>query len=206
MNGKEAFFLGISLGIGIIVGEKLGDYILNRERQDEEDYEQLVLDYGSPGEVVYDDLPETNITSVKTNMRHSKESEEGVNIFLNKLKNWDWDKELSERDPSKPYIIHEDEYAANELGFTQVTMMYYEGDNILVGPDEIPIYKHETVTGPLLFGHGSSVDSIVFVRNESLSMDMEILKDEDSYMKDSFYEDYEDDPPEDKIKKFKEEE
>jgi hypothetical protein len=94
---------------------------------------------------------------------------------------WDFEAELAKRSPDKPYIIHETEYFAHETDYSQSTLTYYAGDDILVDEREVPIYNYKSVTGELLFGHGSEDQNVVYVRNDRLSGEYEILRDSGSY-------------------------
>ena len=94
---------------------------------------------------------------------------------------WDWDAELAKRNPERPYILHYEEFMQNEPGFTQTTITYFAGDNILCDEEDVPIYKIEETVGVLVFGHGSNDRNVVYVRNEKLRMDWEILFSASSY-------------------------
>lgn len=102
-------------------------------------------------------------------------------IFDNKNDDWDYDKEVKKRSPDTPYIIHKDEFYSEESGLTQVTLTYYAGDNIMCDEDDSPIYNHEQVTGPLLFGHGSGDPNVVHIRNEKRKAEYEVLYDPGLY-------------------------
>ena len=91
---------------------------------------------------------------------------------------WDYEEELKNRGPDHPYIIHRNEYFSDEMGFdNHSSLMYYKGDDILVDDLDTPIYNPEKVTGPLIFGHGSQDPHVVYVRNEKLKAEYEILLD-----------------------------
>lgn len=89
---------------------------------------------------------------------------------------WDWDEELGKRLSTVPYILHQEEYFANELNFTQSALTYYAGDNILVDEDNVPIYNHGNTVGDLTFGHGSGQEDVVYIRNHELKAEYEITK------------------------------
>lgn len=96
---------------------------------------------------------------------------------------WDYASELSKRDPSKPYIIHQDEYKNSEKGFNHVAYTYYAVDDVLVDEDDTPIPHADIVVGQdnLRFGHGTDDVDVVFVRNEHMELEMEICRTHQSY-------------------------
>lgn len=96
---------------------------------------------------------------------------------------WDYETELMTRNPENPYIIHVDEYSVDEMGYNnQQTFIYYEGDDILVDHRSKPVFRYENVVGKdLKFGHGSRDPNVVFVRNERLQAEYEILRDPGKY-------------------------
>lgn len=102
-------------------------------------------------------------------------------IFDNPNDAWDYDEEVKNRSEDKPYIIHKDEFYGEESGFTQTTLTYYAGDNILCDEDDKPVYNHSQVTGPLLFGHGSGDPNVVHIRNDQRKAEYEILLDPGLY-------------------------
>lgn len=90
---------------------------------------------------------------------------------------WNLEEEMRRRSDTQPYILHKDEFWADEKNYTQTTLTYYDGDNILADEEEAPIYNHERVTGPLKFGHGSGDKNVVYIRNDKLRAEYEILYD-----------------------------
>jgi len=118
-------------------------------------------------EVEGDDEEETNVT----------------NIFpVEEDTDWDYEEELAQRDPETPYIIHRDEFFGDEMDCVQTTITYYAGDNILCDERDTPIYNPEKIVGTLVFGHGSSDPNVVYVRNERLQAEYEVLLDRGHYM------------------------
>lgn len=100
------------------------------------------------------------------------------NVFAdNSDDGWDYEEELKSRTPSKPYILHKDEFYADEMDFSQITLTYYAGDDIMADEDETPVYNYKLVTGDLNFGHGSGDPGVVYVRNEKRRAEYEILHD-----------------------------
>ena len=101
------------------------------------------------------------------------------NIFAH---NDDWDQEEEEklRTRDKPYIITKSEFWNEERrdeGYSQTTLTYYSGDDIMADQEEKPIYNHDSVVGPLMFGHGSDDANVFYVRNDKLKAEYEILRD-----------------------------
>lgn len=100
---------------------------------------------------------------------------EKVNVFTVLDEDWDYDAELAARNPMEPYVIHQDEFMADEMDFRQETLTYYAGDDIMVDTDDTPIYNYTGMMGELKFGHGSKDKNVVYIRSEVLHMEWEIL-------------------------------
>jgi hypothetical protein len=116
-----------------------------------------------------------------SNLKHDSEEhefaviEEGEHWNPEENDDWDYTEEVQSRSSDRPYIIHRDEYFGNEMEFEQSTLTYYKGDNILCDDLDVPVYQPEKVVGPLKFGHGSLDPSIVYIRNEELQGEYEVL-------------------------------
>ena len=105
------------------------------------------------------------------------ETFEKVNVFRNDEDAWDMEAELSTRTPDSPYILHVDEFMENEMEFTQSTVTYYEGDNIMADANDVPVYDWVRIVGDnLRFGYGTSDPNTVYVRNEKEEAEWEILR------------------------------
>lgn len=92
---------------------------------------------------------------------------------------WSYPYELSQRDFSKPHIIHQDEFTTNETEYSQTTFMYYAGDDVLVDTDETVIHNRENLIGHRAlekFGHGTDDRNYVFVRNPEIELEIEIIR------------------------------
>jgi hypothetical protein len=96
---------------------------------------------------------------------------------------WDYEKELTSRTEDAPYIIHTDEYHDDERHYRHTTLTYYKGDDVLVDDKEVPIYNPDLIVGKdnLLFGKGSGDESIVFIRNDKLEAEFEVILDTGFY-------------------------
>lgn len=99
--------------------------------------------------------------------------------------NWDYTRELSRRSVHKPYVIHVDEKDENET-YDTVTYTYYEEDDVLCNERDEVIGKDErdALIGEAnlnRFGHGSGDPTVVFIRNDRLEMQMEIVRSPNSF-------------------------
>ncbi len=102
-------------------------------------------------------------------------------VFAHDDDDWNYAKEIRNRKPSEPYVIHKDEFYSEEKGYSQNTFIYYAGDNIMCDEDDSPVYNHADVTGPLLFGHGSADPNVVHIRNDKRKSEYEICYDPGLY-------------------------
>lgn len=99
------------------------------------------------------------------------------NIFEND-DDWDYEAEANTRDGKSIYVIHRDEFIPDEMGYRQSTVTWYEGDKILADERDAPIYNWSSIVGTdLPFGHGSGDANVVYIRNEELRHEYEVLKD-----------------------------
>jgi hypothetical protein len=97
---------------------------------------------------------------------------------------WNYEKELENRTPDSPYIIHQNEYNHSNLNYTKVVYTYYADDDYLVDPEiGRPVMNGDVIVGVdnLKFGHGSDDSDVVYVRNDIQEMDMEICRVHRSY-------------------------
>jgi hypothetical protein len=104
-----------------------------------------------------------------------EDNETRKNIFANGDSGWDYNYELSTRTPEEPYVIHVDEYIADEMGYDQRTLVYYSGDDVMTDHDDQVVFPYNTVVGELKFGHGSKDPAVVYVRNEMSETEYEIM-------------------------------
>lgn len=106
-----------------------------------------------------------------------------INVFPELVHDgWDYSEEEANRGPEKPYILHRDEYDnENDGSLSQSTLTYYAGDDILTDEHDVPVYNYGTIVGELKFGHGSGDPHIVYVRNEHLKAEYEVILDSGFY-------------------------
>lgn len=97
----------------------------------------------------------------------------------------EWEREqMASRDGLTPYWISVEEFMANDKGFDQITISYFEGDDTLVDERQQLIPDVEGTIGAeqlQMFGKGSQDKSVVYVRNEKLGSDFEVVKEDGSY-------------------------
>jgi 2-phospho-L-lactate guanylyltransferase (CobY/MobA/RfbA family) len=170
-----------------------------REANGEHDYdEEIVVPHSPP---ISDDEriaygAEMVAKTLKREMT-STHKEEPVVVanteFAANNEDWDLEKELASRNSNRPYVIHYDEYFANEMedsGYIQMALTYYAGDDILVDQNDVPIYNHTNIVGVLkvdeqgrsVFGHGSKGDpETVYIRNDKTKAEYEISRDPAGY-------------------------
>ena len=104
-------------------------------------------------------------------------------IFDDVIPNWNWDAELNAREGQPIYIVTHSEYHGEEVeGFTQGTLTYYQGDDMLTDELGVPIVPYRKFVGTCLnFGHGSGDPEIVYIRNETEKMEWEVILDTGRY-------------------------
>lgn len=125
-------------------------------------------------------------SKLKESMEDPQEQETEVEIvtqsvFANDDEDWNYEEEVKNRTEDEPYILHKDEFWAEEKDYSQSTLTFYEGDRIMVDEENVPVYNHEQVTGPLKFGHGSGDPNVVYIRNDKRHAEYEVLRDTGLY-------------------------
>ena len=109
--------------------------------------------------------------------RLARERGEPEPIWSSVDDDWDYTEELKTRTPNAPYIIHRDEFFEDPDEYRQSTITYYSGDCVLTDTDDVPIYNAQAIVGLLIFGKGSGDPNVVYVRNEELDAEYEVLHD-----------------------------
>lgn len=96
------------------------------------------------------------------------------------------------RDPTVPYILTQMEFMTAEAGYPQTTLTYYEKDEKLCDEHDEPLESVDATVGldfKVNFGYESEDENTVYVRNERLGLDYEIVRHEGSYQKEVLGED-----------------
>lgn len=95
-----------------------------------------------------------------------------------------YDDEIPNRSEDEPYVISEDEYINQEKGYETVCLTYYKLDDALCDDKEILVDNVDMLIGTKnlkRFGHGSTNEDVVFVRNDGIGMEFEIEQVNRSY-------------------------
>lgn len=115
--------------------------------------------------------------------------EKTVNIFAHKNPNVDpsqviSEEELASRSEQIAYIISTAELGENEDGYDQVTYTWYEGDKTLAGEQDEILDDIDNLVGQhnlQMFGHRSEDPNVVNVRNDTMRLDIQIVRSEGEY-------------------------
>ena len=130
-------------------------------------------------------------------------TEEDVRNYSNALEGWEYvnyahkitdDEEKEETDRvDKPYVIPPKEFG--ELGYREMSLNYY-ADGVLTDEDDDPIEDVVDTVGSEFYKHfGEYEEDSVYVRNDSVKVDFEILYDTRNYY--DIYQDFRRIPVED---------
>lgn len=134
---------------------------------------RALVDYSKQSEREEDDSPEVQVevtTSVFTGGRVHEE--------------FDIEEEMKSRQGKQAYIISREEFLEADPGFEQKTLTYYEGDNTLSDDTDEAIPIPDQILGEDAlgsFGYGSQDPRTVYVRNERLRLDFEVVKSDGQF-------------------------
>lgn len=191
---------GFGIGVGYILGRRRKaepyeiervEWGLTKEELVDLEEETAILDqleddedHASSGEAFVEKiLKEREAIDDKPKLDEEVEPEQEIevisqNVFAGTDDEWNYDAEVAKRTTTAPYVLHKDEFYDEELGYSQWTVTWYEGDEILADQESVPIYNPSDVIGPLLWGHGSGDPNVFHVRNDKLKSEYEVLRDE----------------------------
>lgn len=139
------------------------------------------IPYNRPADIPAPEPGEETVQAIVT--------EKTVNVFVEAAVDpsvWDLQHEIANREPDKPYVISLAEFQENEEGHEQQTLQYYEEDDVLCDSRDQPIDATDYTVGDdnlVRFGHGSEDGNVVYIRNERLDTDFEVLRSTGSYQK-----------------------
>lgn len=98
---------------------------------------------------------------------------------------FDYETEERNRSEDTPYVISHDEFMASEKDYQQVSLTYYEGDDVLADEKDQVIDDEDAVVGShnlLRFGQGSKDNNIVYIRNDRLTLEFEVVRSQNKYV------------------------
>lgn len=180
--GAASFAAGVGAGYFLALRKKQGTHELP---------EQLTLDLEATMTEIREDIQSMKRPNVEpiiidaevfeAKVKDIPEEEVEVlvetSVFAHNDEDWDYEEEVKNRTVDNPYILHKDEFYEDEKNYTQTTLTYYSGDNIMADQEDAPVYNHETLVGPMRFGHGSGDPNVFYVRNDKRRAEYEILYD-----------------------------
>lgn len=123
--------------------------------------------------------------------------ERGLELAEEKPVSWDHPKEdeaEEEEQPEAPivddrtdaiYLISTEEFLSGKEEYDKITLTYYEGDNVLADERDGTVPAPTDVVGFQAlksFGREPKDPNVVYVRNNKVSCDFEILRSEGSYL------------------------
>lgn len=144
----------------------------------------------SLGVEVPDPVPD-EVTAAMAEYSGEPPAEVNVNLNVNVFggaSDWDQQQEESKRNahPLDPYVVSKDEFNANDPGYNQISVTYFAEDDTLIDDKNEVIPDVENTVGAdnlNRFGHGSGDNRVVYIRNDTLEVDFEVVKSEGSYTK-----------------------
>lgn len=97
---------------------------------------------------------------------------------------WNQQVEMQGRGAIHPYVIHQEEFMANDDEHEQVTLTYFSGDDVLSDERDTVIAEPDVIVGLdnlQKFGHGSGDPNTVYIRNPRLEVDYEVVRSEGTF-------------------------
>lgn len=119
------------------------------------------------------------LEQIKKNDEEIKSRPEQNNVFTmeaDTLPEWSYDYELERRTSTEPYVIHKEEFMESDNGYTQETVTFYAGDEIMANMADEPLYGWFDMMGTLRWGYGSDDKDVVYIRNEVLHFEWEVIR------------------------------
>lgn len=116
----------------------------------------------------------------KLKLEEDKLQEEGYTNYTEHSKK-NTEEKKDEPMPNEPYVISPDDYGEND-NYTQISLVYYAGDGVLADDEDEVVEDIEDTVGEDFAEHfGEYEDDSVFIRNDRLRCDYEILRDNRSF-------------------------
>jgi hypothetical protein len=160
------------------------------EKEDENDIpsdaKEALIEYqgGDPDEELEMDTRRGSVIAQRKYTRYHKGNVRPGDVVA-KIENQNEGEEPSNnqedevRDRNRPYVISSEEFFQNESDHEQVTVSYIVEDQTLLDGENDPIKNFERMTGPItphMFGLRSGEPHIVYIRNEEMATDLEVVR------------------------------
>lgn len=151
-------------------------------------YEKVptVVEAPEDGTIMTTELQETTVTEAIVEATMPRE----LNLFESDMPDsyFLFEEELKRREakPMEPFVITKQEFDDNETDYDQTTLTYYAGDDVVTDQSDKTIDEPDPVVGPentLRFGHGSGDPNVVYIRNNRLKIDIELVHSPGKYTK-----------------------
>lgn len=136
------------------------------------------------GYVSYNDIPKKKEDTVVVRKNIFASTSSGDSS----LNDYDPAVEEEKREEGRPYIIKKETFFENDEDYSQTTLTYYEADDVLLDEDDRVIDNQIRLLGDdnYYFGRGSGDKNIVYIRNEYLEADYEVVRSLGSYAEEVF--------------------
>lgn len=193
---KDYIIKGVIFGVGFIAGvvvtnkvvdekyRKLAEEEIESVREVYKSKEKREKEIDEEVEVMASENKELFNNSIKKAMRIIKTSGYDVDTYDTDKDNEYDNKRKEAPDMSQPYVI-----SPNELGesdYPIMTLMYHVPDGIVSNDDDKIVSNVEELIGSDFHTHfGEYEEDSVYVRNDEMEIDYEILKVYDAYSEDN---------------------
>lgn len=90
-------------------------------------------------------------------------------------------------DDTEIYLITVEDFLQNEREWAQSNLNYYTGDDVLADDRDDVVENRDDIigVGNLRFGEGSKDQNIVYIRNERLQLDIEVVKNRGKFVEEA---------------------
>jgi hypothetical protein len=131
--------------------------------------------------IVMDDFDPAEYEASKAAAQAEPEEPARFHLLQNLYETWDYEREKLNRHSGNPYFIHQEEFEADEEDLEQLSLTYYEGDDTMCDPLDVPIYNYRDILGELRFGYGTDDEAFCYKRAPGMGAEYSIEKDPRSY-------------------------
>jgi hypothetical protein len=102
---------------------------------------------------------------------------------IQETEEFDPEMQAANKSARKPYILEHDAFYDNEENHQQLTLTYFEEDDVLVDEQDRPIPNKDAVVGAgnLRFGYGTDQENVVLIHNPLTGYDYEVTRSNKSY-------------------------